>query len=283
MLRISVIVAVVILLAAALAWTLGNARFRTRMIEARTAWSRLAAPSGPAFDPAALVREPEIARRYLTHAIAPGTLLQPTVTLTMEGAFRLGDAANPREMRMTARQRLAAPGAFVWIARMRGRGMTIDGSDGFDGHDGWTRFWLFRALPLVQQDGGEDLNRSAAARPALEAVWAPAALHPAFGARWVQTGPDSADVTFTGGAEPFTISLTLSPSGAVETVSARRWSNANPEKVFRWQSFGARARTEATFGGYTIPSEMEAGNHFGTPEWFAFFDATITAADYSAG
>lgn len=62
---------------------------------------------------------------------------------------------------------------------------------------------------------------------------------------------------------------------------ARRWSNANPEKVFRWQVFGAYARAEATFGGYTIPSEMEAGNHFGTPAFFAFFDVEITGADYA--
>lgn len=188
MLRIVVIILALVLAAVLVAWVVGNARYRARMTKAERAWAQIAAPAAPlAFDPAALADQPEVARRYLTHAIAPGTPLQPCVTLTMQGTFRLGDAANPREMRLTARQRLAAPGAFVWIARLRGGGLWIDGSDGFDGRDGWTRFWLFRALPLVQQAGGEDLNRSARARPALESVWGPGRAAPGL---WRKMGPD---------------------------------------------------------------------------------------------
>lgn len=282
MLRFTLILLALVVAALIVAWSAGNARYRTRMTEAEQAWATLNAPSLTlAFDPAQLADQPEIARRYLTHAIAPGTPLQPNVTLTMTGAFRLGDAANPRELAMQARQRLAAPGAFVWIAHMSGGGMSIDGSDGFDGRHGWTRFWMFRALPLVQSASTEGVDRSALARPALEAVWAPAALHPALGAIWKQTGPDSAEVTFPNGPEPVTISLTLTPEGAVATVVTQRWSDANPEKTFQWQPFGGEAHAEAPFGGYTIPTKMEAGNHFGTPAYFAFFDVEITGADYA--
>lgn len=280
MLRIVVIVVVFILAATLFAWLVGNASYRARMAAAERAWAQIAAPAPPlAFDPAALAEQPEIARRYLTHAIAPGTPLRPNVSLTMEGTFRLGDAANPREMAMTARQRLAAPSAFVWIARMSGGGMVINGSDGFDGQAGWTRFWLLRALPLVQAADTEDLNRSARARPALEAIWAPAALHPALGAVWTQTGPDTADVALPGVTEP--ISLTLASDGAVQSVVTRRWSDANPAKAYQWQPFGGVVRGETTFGGYTIPGKIEAGNHFGTPAFFAFFDVEITGADYA--
>jgi Family of unknown function (DUF6544) len=283
MLRAAVVFLALALTGLVVAWFVGNARFRTRMAEAKAAWASIAAaPPGLAFDPAALADQPEIARRYLTHAIAPGTPLNPNVTLTMDGTFRLGDASHPREMAMTARQRLAAPGAFVWIPHLSGGGMALDGSDGFDGAHGWTRFWAFRALPLVQLAATEDLDRAALARPAVEAMWAPAALHPALGAQWVQTGPDSAEVTFPDGPEPVTISLTLSAEGAVKSVVTQRWSDANPAKRYQWQPFGGMVHAEARFGGYTIPSQIEAGNHSGTPEYFAFFDVRITGADYSA-
>jgi len=283
MLRFGLVLLAGLLTAAILAWSFGHVRYRARMAETEAAWGAIAAPA-PAlsFDPAALADSPEIARRYLTHAIAPGTRLTPKVTLTMEGVFRLGDAANPRPMPMTARQRLAAPRAFVWIPQIGTGPLSITGSDGFDGRKGWTRFWMLRALPLVRAADTPDINRSALARPALEAIWAPAALHPALGAVWTQTGPDSADVTFASGPEPVTISLTLSPDGAVENVSTQRWSDANPENRFRWQPFGGRAFGEASFNGYTIPSQLEAGNHYGTPAYFAFFDVRITGADYSA-
>lgn len=281
MVKMLLALTVLALAATLIAWALGNARFRARMAEAETAWAGIETPApGLVFDAGALASAPEIARRYLTHAIAPGTLLQPNVTLTMAGTFRRGDTENPRPMAMVARQRLAAPTAFVWIPRISGGGMVIEGSDGFDGTHGWTRFWLLRALPLVSAAATPDIDRSARARPAVEAIWAPAALHPALGAQWTQTGPNSADVTFATGPEPTTISLNLSPTGAVESVTTLRWSNANPENRFQWQPFGGTVHGEARFGGYTIPSRIEAGNHFGTPAWFAFFVAEITNADY---
>jgi uncharacterized protein DUF6920 len=79
-----------------------------------------------------------------------------------------------------------------------------------------------------------------------------------------------------------TISLTLSAEGAVKSVVTQRWSDANPAKRYQWQPFGGMVHAEARFGGYTIPSQIEAGNHSGTPEYFAFFDVRITGADYSA-
>jgi len=64
------------------------------------------------------------------------------------------------------------------------------GSDGLLARSGWSRFWLNRLFPVVNLGASPDLNRAAAARPAMEAIWAPAGLLPINGVRWEQTGPD---------------------------------------------------------------------------------------------
>ncbi|TYB82539.1 DUF6544 family protein [Maritimibacter fusiformis] len=267
-----------------LAGALGHIRYRNNMASADAAWGAISDRAGPAdltFDPEALEDQPEIARRYLTHAIAPGTPLRPTVILTMDGTFRLGTQDDPREFEMHARQLLSAPDEFVWVARMDGGGMKISGTDGLEGGHGWTRFWAFGVKSLVNVAATEDIDRAARARPALEAIWAPAALHPALGARWQPIGPNRADVTFGEGADAVTITLTLDASGAVKSVVTQRWSNENPEGTYRLQPFGADVLDEHTFAGFTIPSKVSAGNHWGTPDFFPFFEVTIRDAFYA--
>ena len=283
MFRIALIGLGIGLLLAILAWAYGHVRYRARMADARAAWAAITAlaPAGaPRFDPQTLHDQPEIARRYLTHAIAPGTPLTPVVALQMEGVFRLGNADAPRALRMAARQILAAPGAFVWIPVMRGNGMRIDGSDGLWRSHGWTRFWMYQAIPLARVGSDPDVDRSAAMRPALESVWAPAALHPDLGARWQQTGPDTARVRFGTGTTAIDIDLTLDAEGALRSLVGQRWSNANPDGIYRLQPFGGTALAEATFGGYTIPSHLAVGNHFGTDAYFAFFEVRVSDADF---
>ena len=49
-----------------------------------------AAATAETFDPAAIMGLPEPARRWLGHAIAPGTPLWSSVELTMHGQIKLG-------------------------------------------------------------------------------------------------------------------------------------------------------------------------------------------------
>ena len=51
-------------------------------------------------------------------------------------------------------------------------------------------------------------------------------------------------------------------------MSFQRWSNANPEKVYRLQPFGAVMSDFREVGGYRLPFRVEAGNMFGTDELF---------------
>ncbi len=225
------------------------------------------------YDPAMVDDLPEVARRYFAAAIAPGTPLHRIVHLEMEGTFLL----NGREMPMRASQVLAPPEGFVWQARVGRSPLAFSGSDGWRaGETSWTRFWLAGVVPLARVGGTEDHARAAAARGLIEAIWAPAALLPAAGAEWRELAADVAEVRFPGvaGVEP--IRLTLDAEGRVTEAVVLRWSDANPDGIYRLQPFGGRMTAHAAQDGFTVPVEVEVGNMFGTPDWAPFFRARMT-------
>ncbi|WP_284342016.1 DUF6544 family protein [Devosia nitrariae] len=259
-----------------------HAFFRIDMREAHRAWADFVAPekaAGP-FDPEMLVNLPEPARRYLTYSILRGTPLKMSVQLHMKGTFALGDRKSHRVMTMEARQMLSPPRGFVWIPEMGSGMVRIWGSDGYAGDKAWTRFWVWGLIPVARLSSTGDLALSAAGRSIMEAIWAPASLLPQNGARWAAVGDDAARVTFEVEGEPLTLSLTLSEEGRPLTVSMMRWSNANPEGIFRWQSFGGTIEETGEFGGYVIPTRVEVGNHYGTGDYFPFFRVRIVDARY---
>ena len=239
-------------------------------------WADLAlGPDQPTaiFDPAMTDGLPALARRYLCHAIAPGTPLSPVVELAMEGTFIL----NQRALKMRASEILAPGRGFVWKAQVGRWPLGFSGSDAWrsDG-DSWTRFRLAGLVPLVAEGGSADHALSCAARLALETVWAPMALLPQAGAVWHQTGPDRADIIFPDQPALKPISLRLDGQGRVIEAVTLRWSNANPSRNWAWQPFGGRMTAWRSFDGLTVPSEVEIGNHWGTAQWSPFFKATIT-------
>ena len=67
-----------------------------------------AATAAGTFDPAMTAGLPEPARRWLGHAIAPGTPLWSSAELTMHGQIKLG-----RWRPFTARQVLTPPGGYT--------------------------------------------------------------------------------------------------------------------------------------------------------------------------
>ena len=257
---------------------------RATMREAEKAYERVvAAPSPPSgrFALAQVEHLPEIAQRYFQHAIAPGTLLHTSVRLQMSGSFLLGDKDSFQTYRMTARQVLRAPDQFVWLPTLRSGAMSITGSDALVAGEAWTRFWLLGLIPVAQERSSHDLVRSAQFRAAVEsALWVPASLLPDRGVRWEQVGPDDALVTFKRFQPAVVLRLRLDSVGAVQEVVGQRWSNANSDGRFRMQPFGGTISSEGAFGGFTIPTTISAGNHYGTDEYLPFFQARVTGAVY---
>lgn len=242
----------------------------------RAEWGRLAAlqPSDPArFAFEMVANLPEPARRYFRFAIQPGTPLLPVAEIDMTGQFSLGTKDDPRYQPMEARQILAVPDGFVWAMRTRG-GMPVSGSD--SGH--WTRFRIFGLIPVGRLGGDPDHTRSAFGRYAAEAtIWSPAALLPGPGVTWSAVDEATARVSVTHGALEQAIDVTVDADGRPVEVSFQRWSDANPEKVHRLQPFGAVMSDFREVEGYRLPFRVEAGNMFGTGDYFPFFLADVTA------
>ena len=241
----------------------------------RAEWNRLAAlqPSDPARFAAEMVANlPEPARRYFMFTIQPGTPLLPVAEIDMTGQFSLGTKDDPAYQPMEAHQILAVPEGFVWAMRTRG-GMPVSGSDSAS----WTRFRIFGLIPVGRLGGDPDHTRSAFGRYAAEAtIWAPAALLPGPGLSWSTVDVDTARLSITHGVLEQAIDVTVDADGRPVEISFQRWSDANPDKVHRLQPFGAVMSDFREVGGYRLPFRVEAGNMFGTADYFPFFLADVT-------
>jgi hypothetical protein len=229
------------------------------------------------YDPQMVAGLPEPARRFFAFAIAPGTPLLTVAEIEMKGLFNLGSKEAPNTLQMTARQVLAAPEGFIWSMTARRGALRVSGSDAAFSGRSWTRFWLLNQIPVARSGDDQDHRRSAFGRYVSEAVfWTPAALLPGDGILWEQVGPDAAQVTIHHDGLEQSVEVRVDEAGRPVEVQFLRWSNANSDKVYRQQPFGGYLSQFREFGGFRLPTQVEAGNHFGTAEYFPFFIAEIT-------
>jgi hypothetical protein len=255
---------------------------------ADAAWAQLGAQAAPPverFDPAMVEALPDAARRYFLYTIAPGTPLHRASEIRMQGEIGLGDRDAPGYLPMRAHQILAPPHGFVWRLEEAGSGvMRMSGSDAMVGAGSWTRFWLLGVLPVVRAGNDEDHLRSSFGRVVAEAAfWAPAALLPQNGVRWeAGDGPNRARATVTHGALTQALEIEVAEDGRPLRVWIPRWSDANPEGEWRVQPFGGTLDDFRTFGGFTLPTRVDGGNHFGTPDYFPFFRARVEDVRFPA-
>lgn len=227
----------------------------------------------PRFSPAMVADLPEPARRFFTFAIAEGTPLYTVARLQMEGQFGMGDKAAPGYMPMRATQMLAAPHGFVWAMSGGTGAMRMSGSDS----GMWTRFWLAGLAPVARFGGTPDHTRSAFGRYVAEAVfWTPAAVLPGPNVSWEAVSENVARMTMRHGDLAQAADVTVAEDGQPLHVAFMRWSDANPAKVHQLQPFGGYLSEFREFGGFRLPTHVEAGNYFGTDDYFPFFIADVT-------
>ncbi|MDX1695116.1 MAG: DUF6544 family protein [Ketobacteraceae bacterium] len=213
---------------------------------------------------------PEPVRRYFLYTIEPGAPLYTVAKIGMAGRFGMGNRENPNYLDFTATQVLASPHGFVWSMRAQRGLLRLSGSDSHT----WTRFWIMGLLPVARLGGDPDHRRSAFGRYAAEAVfWTPAAVLPGPGITWESTAADHARVTIKHQGLSQSVDLKLTEDGQPTEIRFQRWSNANPEKRYRLQPFG----------GFRLPAHVEAGNHFGTDQYFPFFVVDIDAVEFPEG
>jgi Family of unknown function (DUF6544) len=232
-------------------------------------------PAEAPFDPRVLNDLPEPARRYLAATLAAGTPPARSVRLRMQGRFLLGDAWRP----LTATERLAADG-LVWRATVMAAGLKVRVYDSLGPGGAAMRAWGLGLVPVARADG-PDITRSGAGRLAAELIWLPSALLPGPDVAWEALDADTARFHVTVAGNPLAVDVGVDAAGRPVTVSMARWGDPGADGVFREARFGAELSDHRTFDGYTIPTKIRVGWHFGTAHFTPFMEAEVTEADFS--
>lgn len=217
---------------------------------------------------------PEPVQRYITHTIAPGTLLASSVALTMQGHIKLGQQWNP----FTACQILAPFRGFVWSARVAIGNLWLEGADTYADGQGRVRFDMFGLITVVNSIG-ENIDRSALGRLVGESIWQPAALLPTNGVQWEAVDNRHINATVQVDGEAVTLKLTIDETGRLTALVFDRWHSDE----HRYAPFGLVPLEERTFGGYTIPSHGHVGWWYGTQRYEQegkFFEVRVEQASF---
>ncbi len=213
-------------------------------------------------------------RRYLMHAIRPGTPFASAARLRMHGEIKLG-----QWLPFRGEQVIRPDRGFVWNATVPMYGMPIRGFDRLVDGAGAMR-WRQRGLIPIMTASGPDITRSAAGRMMAELTWMPSAF--LTDVDWSAADARHVQVRRSVQGEPSALTLTIDDQGRLESIRMERWGNPGGGE-FRYADFGGIADQEATFAGYTIPSRLRVGWYFGT-ERFAtegeFFRVTLDDAAY---
>lgn len=247
-------------------------------------WAGGTSATATHFDPLSIAALPGAAQRYLSHSIAPGSLIASAVRLRMHGEIRLKNDWSPFD----ADQVIRWERGFVWRARVKMKGLPVSGSDRWVDGAGAMRWKLFGLIPIIAADG-PDISRAALGRIEIESVWLPTVLL-ASDVTW--SASDAVHVDHVGvglhlADHSAHLDLSIDAGGRLRTACIARWGNPewanHVQKEFHEYPFGAVVSDERTFDGITIPSAMRVGWYFGESRFESegeFFRVTIDHAEF---
>ena len=227
------------------------------------------------FPPPRFEELPSAARRYLRHAIALGTPLANSVHLRMHGHIKL-----QRWLPFTAEQVIRRDRGMIWKATARVSGISVSGYDRLVDGEGAMRWKLMGILPVMKASG-PDITRSAAGRVIGESMWLPSMLC-GNDVTWHEADSNHLSARLTVPPESADLHLEIDESGVLRSIKLSRWGNPG-DTPFHYAVFGGEVEEEATFDGFTIPTRVRAGWHFGSDRFDSegeFFRATIDHAEY---
>ncbi len=223
------------------------------------------------FEQSTAATVPEPARRWLNHAIEPGTPLYRRAELTMHGEIRLGRRWHP----FVATEVITPDVGFVWAARAHIAGLPVVGYDAYAEGAGAMQWQLFGLC--VQSDFGSCVTLSAAGRLAAEAVLLPTSL---VTASW-HSGHDPDTAVYghhTSGRLAHThVTIDVAPDGRLRSVSVGRWGNPTGHSFGR-HPFAVTFDGEHRFGPLVIPDGIHASWPGSGGE---FFRAAIDTAAFA--
>lgn len=138
----------------------------TKQISLNTLWDS-AISKDRVFHPDEFSHLPEAARRYLEHAIAPGTAIASAVRLLMHGEIKL-----KKWIPFKAEQVICWERGLIWSATAWMNGLPIWGSDRIVDGVGAMQWKLLGLFP-VMTGTGSDITRSAVGRLQTESTCLP--------------------------------------------------------------------------------------------------------------
>jgi hypothetical protein len=233
------------------------------------------------FNPESLTNIPETARRYLEHAIAPGTKLASAVRLKMHGEIKL-----KTWIPFTAEQVICSEHGLIWSATAWMNGfLPIVGSDRIIDGIGAMQWKLLGLFPAMTASGA-DITRSSIGRLQSESVCLPSVFC-GEDVSWTSTDSSALDSSlhssFIVQGERAELDFTIARTGRLKTFKLPRWGNPDGTDEFHDVDFGGTLEEEGTFCGYTIPTRLRIGWYFGTERFESegeFFRCTIDKAIY---
>ena len=254
----------------------------TKEISLNTLWNS-AISKDRVFHSDELSHLPEAARRYLEHAITPGTAIASAVRLQMHGEIKLKNW-----IPFKAEQVICWEHGLIWSATAWMNGLPIWGSDRIIDGVGAMQWKLLGLFPVMTATGS-DITRSAVGRLQSESVCLPSVFC-GDDISWTSTDSSHSDSnldsslhsSFLVQGERAELDFTIDQTGRLKTFKLPRWNNLDGSE-FHYVDFGGIMEEERTFSGYTIPTRLRIGWYFGTKRFELegeFFRATIDDAIY---
>ncbi len=237
---------------------------------------KLEKSGGGPFEPSMTDGLPEPVRRYLLHAIAPGTALAQTVTLEQTGTIRAGG----RTLGFEATQTLTPGLGLLWTARSSVKGVLLTARDHYFANDGRMRVALLDTFPVVNAHG-DDIARSGRGRLAIERVWLPVALLPQNGTEWSAQDESHITARFEIDGDPFDLELTIGQQGELQQAEIQRWGDPANTGSSTFHPYGGKVTVEGTFDGMTIPTALSIGWQFGQPDFEESISMQVEEATFS--
>lgn len=218
------------------------------------------------FQPELLPDLPSAARRYLEHAIAPGTLLPTSADLHMRARMR--PRVESDFVDLEADEILAPPVGFLWTARGQMGRIPIRVRDHYYLGAGGVAVRAFSVVP-VAGERSPDVARSSRHRTAGESIWVPSSLLPTSFVEWRETedgSDDKAVVTVTVDGERVPLTMRIDEDGRLLELTMMRFGNVGAPS---WQliPYGFSVEEESTFDGITIPTRIRGGWWYGTDRY----------------
>jgi len=231
-------------------WNAAGRDLRQRLV------ARATAPEPAIFSVAQLDGLPAPVARYLRAVLRDGQEVPRHVRIEWAGEFNMGRPGADRWVPFSATQDFVpgAPG-FVWDARLRMAGLTINVRDGFVADESSMLGKVLGLFTVVDRQGGDTLGVAALQRYLGEAIWLPTALLPGQGVLWDAVDGQRASATIAGGGARATLEFRFGADDLVESVyaAARTYDDGrNPPSLRPWQ---ARVLRYAPIDGVAVPAE----------------------------